>query len=514
MRRFVLALAPIVVAAAIAASGEATTSSVTASLARATSARPLADKADLSLVRRTLAKQVADVRNGGGWRTLKPAGKGTGKGSTACASAGTDLTAYATSPGVSYDNELDLWVSDFLYSDAAAARHELRKFGNKRFADCLEKMDVAGIKRYAVGKAELSGPKSVRTGAEGRALEIVAPYKYRGRTFHEYYDTTYARSGRVIVALGIVSSTTNLSYEVKLAAWIMQLSSTVRAARPEGWTAVGSDVQRCERQASHKADLGAPIIYTRGAYTAVLFVDQRDNYTFFCSWAPKYSGSGNGTAIPDIDSPGGLYAPPPAVGIQDSQGGNQICDSPPTPNLGEMYGFAGSDVVGATFEFAHERSIKAIVARGFYIASWPYASWPDAVALKTTSGATVTRRVPNNTGGCGNTTKRTHPHKKVSPVAGETTTTSKAKAGSHHTVLLTLVIHLPPGSFGCSNSEMASIRRLDHRRGISAATTTCGSATATQVGVIDRARCTGPHTKLALHGTMCVESASIVQTKR
>jgi hypothetical protein len=58
-----------------------------------------------------------------------------------------------------------------------------------------------------------------------------------------------------------------------------------------------------------------------------------------------------------------------------------------------MCGFVGSDVTGATFQFAREPPIKAVVERGFYIASWPYASWPDAVALKTTSGTTVTYHV-------------------------------------------------------------------------------------------------------------------------
>jgi hypothetical protein len=67
--------------------------------------------------------------------------------------------------------------------------------------------------------------------------------------------------------------------------------------------------------------------------------------------------------------------------------------------MGEMYGYAGSEVTGAMFEFVHDPSIRALVKRGFYMASWPYTAWPDEVALKMKSGIEVTRRVPD-TGIC------------------------------------------------------------------------------------------------------------------
>ncbi len=240
----------------------------------------------------------------------------------------------------------------------------------------------------------------------------------------EYNDYVYARNGRLILRIGTAAPAANLSYDVQLAGWIMQLPSTVRAARPEGWNPSDIYVQKCKKQASHQAHLGAPIIYTRGSYTAVLFVDTGDDYTFFCSWAPRQSGTSDGQpAFPGSDDdPLGLEVAPPAIGIQDRQGGNQTCDSPPSPNLGEMYGFVGSDVIGATFEFVHDPPIKAVVERGFYIASWPYASWPDAVALKTKSGITVTRAVPD-TGGCGNGVAR--PHKKTSRARTRATTPSR-----------------------------------------------------------------------------------------
>jgi hypothetical protein len=172
--------------------------------------------------------------------------------------------------------------------------------------------------------------------------------------------------------------------------------------------------QRCQQQAprngsiSSPALLSSPIIYARGSYIAVLFVDLSADNTLFCSYEPTPYGPSNRftdvaenqPAVPStapIDSPDnyeGIESAPAAIGIQDSQGGDATCDSPPNPNLGEMYGFAGKDVAGATFRFAHDPPIKAVVERGFYIASWPYAAWPNAVALRTTSGTTVTRHVP------------------------------------------------------------------------------------------------------------------------
>jgi hypothetical protein len=59
-----------------------------------------------------------------------------------------------------------------------------------------------------------------------------------------------------------------------------------------------------------------------------------------------------------------------------------------------MYGFAGSNVAGARFQFAHDPPIEAVVERGFYIALWPYGRFPNIITVKTKSGTSVRYAVP------------------------------------------------------------------------------------------------------------------------
>jgi len=314
---------------------------------------------------------------------------------------------------------VQLRLEDYLYSDAAAAKRAFRSLRSKDAETCIEKFIVANIEKHHLnGTVDVIAPKSVRAGDQARAAAIIVPLTYGSRASRNYDDYVVARKGRVILALSTASGDTALSYDVKLARWIAQLTSTEQAGVPEGTqprptrfpVRVLNDLpQQCKRQAAHKSRLEPPIIYRRGSYTAVLLVDKPDNYTFFCSWEPnpylppsdqkQFETTDEEPAVPSRHSFEGIEAAPPAIGIQDGQGGDQTCDSPPNPNIGEMYGFVGSDVAGATFHFAHEPPIKAVVARGFYIASWPYASWPDSVTLKTTFGTAVRRHVPNR-GAC------------------------------------------------------------------------------------------------------------------
>lgn len=178
-----------------------------------------------------------------------------------------------------------------------------------------------------------------------------------------------------------------------LAGLVVVLAETSRQKTTSG-TAVA--VQQCRQTAPRNARLGAPIIYTRGSFTAVLFVDHGNNRTYFCYHVPGESSNQQEPAAPARH---GVWAAPPPTGIQDGQGGEQLCDTAGLPNMGEMYGYAGTEVTDATFEFTDDPSVRALVKRGFYIASWPYTTWPDKVALKTKSGASVSRDVPN-TGIC------------------------------------------------------------------------------------------------------------------
>jgi hypothetical protein len=380
---------------------------------------------DVHLAGVTLDAQVAALRRSGGWRTVgRTVARTSDRDMTGCAASASsrlDLTALASSAVLSYRNSLELRLWDYVYSSAAAAKRALRSLGGRGAEACFEKVVVAEIPRaYPVGAVDVIGPKSVRAGDEARAAAVIIPFTYKGRIVRNYQDYVYARKGRVIVEIDTSADAGTNSYDVKTDRGITQLASTERLAhstvaqprQPIGTSLalrVSRDLpQRCERQAAHKARLDAPIIYRRASYIAVLLVDKGDNYTLFCSWEPnpslppsdqnQFATTDEQPAVPARHSFEGIEAAPPAIGIQDRQGGDQICDSPPSPNLGEMYGFAGSDVVGATFRFAHQPPITAVVERGFYIASWPYASWPNSVSLKTTFGTTVIRHVPKR--GC------------------------------------------------------------------------------------------------------------------
>ncbi len=159
--------------------------------------------------------------------------------------------------------------------------------------------------------------------------------------------------------------------------------------------------QRCKQKASHQANLGAPIIDKQGPNTAVLFVDKRDNYTFFCTSEPnppEATNALNGSDHqPAMAGPG--YAAPPRDGLWvDDANGGMVCDRAtkhhPSTAVGDMYGFAGSDIAGASFQFAHDPPIEAVVNRGFYIALWPYGQFPDTITVMTKSGTTVRYPVP------------------------------------------------------------------------------------------------------------------------
>jgi hypothetical protein len=137
------------------------------------------------------------------------------------------------------------------------------------------------------------------------------------------------------------------------------------------------DAQQCKQWASHKSNLGKPLMFTMGSsYTAVLFVDRQNKYTFFCSFEP--SGDYTSDAQPGpawFNDFFGAVAP---------NGLNVNCQY---ADIGEMYGPVGAEVTGATFEFAGQPSVHAIVKRGFYLALWlPASASPNRITVTLKSG--------------------------------------------------------------------------------------------------------------------------------
>ncbi len=223
VKRFVVAVASIVVAVTVSACGGVPTSSpVTTAW----------NKADGRLVRRLLAEQVPAVRSG-----LRAHIRGRTETQftvrcAASASALLNLTADASSPDI-YDNYSQLRVEDYLYSDAPAAKRALRGLGSKGTAACFEQFAAASVqKSHRSGTAELKALKSVHAGTEARAAEIMVPFTYKGRVARGYLDYVFAREGRAIVEV-ISTEDAELRFDVSLAQWLTQLAATKRAARSD-----------------------------------------------------------------------------------------------------------------------------------------------------------------------------------------------------------------------------------------------------------------------------------------
>lgn len=159
-----------------------------------------------------------------------------------------------------------------------------------------------------------------------------------------------------------------------------------------GWTPVPSKAttkriadyaKRCRWAASNKSRLGPPLIAdVRGPYTAILFVDERDNYERFCIYGPRLGLQG----ADYLRSPPPFQAPGPD-GIQHNRMGGS-CDPTDGRAVTEMHGQIGADVTGATFKFRNRPSVQATVKDGSYLVWWPWGESPRSITLTTTTGTT------------------------------------------------------------------------------------------------------------------------------
>jgi hypothetical protein len=178
---------------------------------------------------------------------------------------------------------------------------------------------------------------------------------------------------------------------------LRQPASTGHAVVPAafvGWTPAPSKAtakriavyaKRCRWAASYRSQLKAPLIADiRGPYTALLFVDERENYQRFCLYGPHVGLQGAGTlaAPPVFES-----APIGPRGIEDNHMGGS-CDPADGRAVTQMHGPVGAEVIGATFVFANGAKVDATVRKGYYFAWWPWSDSPKSITVYTTSGTT------------------------------------------------------------------------------------------------------------------------------
>jgi hypothetical protein len=175
---------------------------------------------------------------------------------------------------------------------------------------------------------------------------------------------------------------------------LRQPASTGRAVVPAafvGWTPAPSKATakriavyagRCRWAAKYRSQLKTPLIADiRGPYTALLFVDERENYERYCIYGPHIGGQGGN----EIRFPGMLDPQPGPNGIQHN-GFDGSCNPADGRAVTEMHGVVGANVVGATFLFANHVRVVASVKGGFYMAWWPWADSPKSITVYTTSG--------------------------------------------------------------------------------------------------------------------------------
>jgi hypothetical protein len=222
MKRFTVAFVSFAAAVTVSACGGASTSAPVSAAW---------NKADGRLVRRTLGEQVSALRRGQTWHII---GRTETQFSLTCpasAPAQTDLTADASSPEIYY-HSLQLWVEDYLYLDALAAKRASLSLASKGAEACIEQFLVDELQKpYQVGTAGVNAPKSVRAGTEARAAQSILRITYKGQVFRDYLDSVFAREGRAIVeVVATAPEVAQLSYDVKLTQWITQLASTEHAA--------------------------------------------------------------------------------------------------------------------------------------------------------------------------------------------------------------------------------------------------------------------------------------------
>jgi hypothetical protein len=176
---------------------------------------------------------------------------------------------------------------------------------------------------------------------------------------------------------------------------LRQPASTGHAVVPAafvGWTPAPSKAtakriavyaKRCRWAAKYRSQLKTPLIADiRGPYTALLFVDERENYERYCLYGPHVGlqGSGELTAF-------AFGSPPGPRGIQHKGIGGS-CNPADGKAVSQMHGQVGAEVIGATFVFANGAKVDATVRKGYYFAWWPWALSPKSITVYTRTGTT------------------------------------------------------------------------------------------------------------------------------
>ena len=143
-------------------------------------------------------------KGNGAWKVVpEPAGD-AGPRCRALAAAYRSSPGRAVSASYEFAGWLEVRLADYVYADAAAARHPVSVSLARRAEVCQAQEVVEALRRegYAVGKPRTSGPTKVAIGGGGATIRTQIPSRFKGRKYTWDLDSTGARSGRVVLVVG------------------------------------------------------------------------------------------------------------------------------------------------------------------------------------------------------------------------------------------------------------------------------------------------------------------------
>jgi hypothetical protein len=143
----------------------------------------------------------------GSWRILTPtAGADPGAQCVESAAPFRRSTGYAATAPYLFAGWLEVRLASFLYVNASTAQRAFAAPDGRGTEICIGRVVVKELERlgYAVGKPRWFPSAAVHIGDEGKSNRIVIPTRYKSRRYTWDVDTSTARRGRLVLAVGTV----------------------------------------------------------------------------------------------------------------------------------------------------------------------------------------------------------------------------------------------------------------------------------------------------------------------
>jgi hypothetical protein len=146
-------------------------------------------------------------KGNGSWRILTPAA-GADRAAHCIESAPLFRSSMGHAATVPYlfAGWLEVRLASFVYANAATAQRAFAASDGRGAEICRGQVVAKELERlgYAVGKPRWFPATRVQIGEDGKSSRIVIPTRYKSRRYAWDVDTTTARRGRLVLAIGTV----------------------------------------------------------------------------------------------------------------------------------------------------------------------------------------------------------------------------------------------------------------------------------------------------------------------